>query len=233
MHIEAEFQALPTARSLFTVSIPDVGGAPPEIGEFSSEKVELIYPLATAPILPIGQSMPLVFEATGLPSPVVVTAGVQTRVETDGQRLYGFEFSTWRELWKHLTPELREHFNRRHAYRVRPGRGQSIGVLVQSDDADIEIHAEVQDISSRGLRFSREGVEEDGLANVQSVRVSFQLPTFPDVLSLGGEIRHRRLRGPTTHYGVEFDLERTPHFERLTLAILDYVFQRQREKWGL
>ena len=157
-----------------------------------------------------------------------IFASVAHRTEKKDCRIYGFRFTKSEQIENHLLPVLSRLFNQRQTYRVKPTLDAPVNItLVEGGNTISQVR--VVDISDTdvGLRIPPDA--ERLLAEATRVKLSISLPNCGDSLHLNGLIGSRRLADTEIHYGIEFDLERSPHAEGQRRIILAYVMQRQRQ----
>jgi c-di-GMP-binding flagellar brake protein YcgR len=177
----------------------------------------------------IGDEVQLRFTSKLLKQPLLVKARVAHRVEEDGCRRYGFQFTNRSELERQLAPELFRLFNRRSAYRVTPNERAPIDVIMEDHQGGAPVHARAVDISASGLGV-RAPIEAEGtFVSIDHIGMTISLPGRPQPVVLRGIIRNRRLAGHEIRYGIEFDFERSRNTKREQHAVAEYVMIRQRE----
>jgi c-di-GMP-binding flagellar brake protein YcgR len=190
------------------------------------------FPLATAPNIAIGEKVQLEF-ASQQQKILAVSAFVRFRREEETVRRYGLEFLERDIVEKQLPPALARLFNRRGAFRVRPDPGAPISVTLEgflSQGSVERTTVDLVDLSVTGMAVTVGTEFEKAFAGNVDVRVSMELPGYPDDINLGAVIRYRKLLGDGVHYGIGFDPGRTANFARQRRAIMDYVVRRYREE---
>jgi c-di-GMP-binding flagellar brake protein YcgR len=182
-----------------------------------------------APSLGVGQAVDLVFSGRPFGAPITVSAQVQHRTEErGGARRYGFRFLQPQRLDTGLPPALRSYFNRRQVVRVEPAADEQIPVELSSDGGP-PVEARLENLSVMGVGVGLDTAVEPYLANSPSVSISIGLPGNRRPVEMTGIIRHRRLVGGRIHYGIAFDTEATPGYERQQDSISRWVLKRQME----
>ena len=160
-------------------------------------------------------------------------AFVRFRREEETVRRYGLEFLERDIVEQQLPPALARLFNRRGAFRVRPDPAAPISVTLEgflSKGSVERTTVDLVDLSVTGMAVTVGTEFEKAFAGNVDVRVSLELPGYPDDINLGAVIHYRKLLGDGVHYGIGFDPERTANFARQRRAIMDYVVRRYREE---
>jgi c-di-GMP-binding flagellar brake protein YcgR len=190
------------------------------------------FPLSTAPNIAIGEKVELEF-ASQQQKILSVSAFVRFRREEETVRRYGLEFLERDVVEQQLPPALARLFNRRGAFRVRPDAAAPIDVTLEgflSKGSVERTTVALVDLSVTGMAVTVGPDFEKAFAGNVDVRVSMELPGYPDDINLGAVIRYRKLLEEGVHYGIWFDPERTANFARQRRAIMDYVVRRYREE---
>ena len=69
---------------------------------------------------------------------------------------------------------------------------------------------------------------ESQLVAIWELKLSILLPGERAPFEMMGVIRYRRLLGSALQYGIEFDPQRTPSFQRRQQLIASYIMKSQR-----
>ncbi len=189
--------------------------------------VSLRFSMPVGLPLKIGDDVELVFTPSLLKDPVVVSARVVNRVDDEGSRRYGFEFTDRQQLMKQISPVLFKLFDRRVSDRVAPADDSPVKVTVEGGLR--RLRARMVDISATGVRVRAPLEAESTLGDTNRVTVFLYLPDCRPPLVFAGIIRNRRLIEGEICYGIEFDLERSENPRLQQDAVNLYVMKRQGE----
>lgn len=182
--------------------------------------------------VPIGASVTLwlVEEESGIQLPLESRTARHVRDEKG--HVLELTFTDLRTVGGLLQPLVARRFNRRSAFRVKPGRyeGPFPVTLVPPPDVDVPLTTgTLIDVSTRGLAVDMPRAFEGIMAGRDRVEALFRLPTSQGSLVANGRIAHRTMRGEVVRYGLQFLNVETPEFQRTHDTILAYVIRRQRE----
>ena len=191
-------------------------------------RFSLEIPLSGCPDFTVGEEVQLSFAADRFKRPLAVSARVVHRLDEEGYRRYGLQFTDRQQLENQLATELFRLFNRRKTYRVEPDPDVPIEVTLEHRQAGVQVQAQVKDISAGGVGVRVPADVKATLGTSDRVKVAISLPGRQDPVVLIGNICHRRVAGEEIHYGIEFDLEQSEDANRQHSAITDYVMKRQR-----
>jgi PilZ domain len=173
----------------------------------------------------------LVEEESGIELPIESKLSRHTR--DDRGHVLDLAFTDLRTVGGLLQPLLARRFNRRSAFRVKPGRYEGPYAVTLVAPADVEVPlttGALVDVSTRGLAVDMPASFEAAMTGKERVEVLFRLPTSQGSLVANGRIAHRTVRGELVRYGVQFLNVETPEFQRTHDIILSYVIRRQREQ---
>ncbi len=206
--------------------------APGIVVDVTADGAGIRFPLATAPNIAIGEQVELEF-ASQQQKILAVAAFVRFRREEETVRRYGLEFLDRDIVEKQLPPALARLFNRRASFRVRPDPAAPIAVTLEGfvPMGSVErTTVDLVDLSVTGMAVTVGTEFEKAFSGNVDVRVSMELPGYPDDINLGAVIHYRKLLDGGVHYGIGFDPERTANFAKQRRAIMDYVVRRYREE---
>jgi len=179
------------------------------------------------PVFEIGQQVELQFAVPPRRAPVLLAATVIHRIEEEGARQYGFQFSNRSQLESQLAPALYRFFNRRTSERVRPAVDAPIAVTLHVLPGGSVVETQLHDISAGGLGLRAPLAAETALAAAERARALLSLPGHEIRLDLVVEIRNRRLAGAEVQYGVTYDLAQTRDAQRqletITAFVMDHL----------
>jgi c-di-GMP-binding flagellar brake protein YcgR len=206
--------------------------APGIVVDVTAEGAGVRFALGTAPNIAIGQRVELEF-ASQQQKILTVPAFVRFRREEETVRRYGLEFLDRELVETQLPPALARLFNRRGAFRVRPDPARPIAVTLEGFVTHGSVErttVDVIDLSVTGMAVTVDSRFEQAFTGNVELRVSMEVPGYPDDLNLGAVIHYRKLAREGVHYGIGFDPSRTANFEKQRRAIMDYVVRRYREE---
>jgi hypothetical protein len=206
--------------------------APGVVVDVTVEGAGVRFALSTAPSIAIGREVLLEF-GSQQQKILTVAALVRFRREEEAFRRYGLEFIDRDLVQKQLPPALARLFNRRGAFRVRPDPTQPVNVTLEGflSSGNVErTTVTLIDLSVTGLAVTVSHEFERAFAGNIDVRVSMELPGYPEDINLGAVIHYRKLLDKGVHYGIGFDPQRTANFSKQRKAIMDYVVKRYREE---
>ena len=228
------YRVQPEDKDFLEVTLSSGGQtlAPGIVVDVTVDGAGVRFPLATAPNIAIGEKVDLEF-ASQQQKILAVSAFVRFRREEETVRRYGLEFLDRELVEKQLPPALARLFNRRGAFRVRPDPAAPVSVTLEgfvSKGSVERTTVPLVDLSVTGMAVTVGTDFEKAFSGNVDVRVSMELPGYPDDINLGAVIHYRKLLGDGVHYGIGFDPERTANFARQRRAIMDYVVRRYREE---
>lgn len=172
----------------------------------------------------------LVEEESGIELPL--ESRVQSHKSDDRGQVVDLAFLDLRTVGGLLQPLVARRFNRRSAFRVKPGRyeGPFAVTLVAPPDVEAPLTTgTLVDVSTHGLAVDMPVAFEQAMTGRDRVEVLFRLPTSQGSLVANGRIAHRTVRGDVVRYGLQFLNVEAPEFQRTHDTILAYVIRRQRE----
>ena len=209
-------------------------GATPIVGEaldvsIGGTRVQASSP--DGPVLVMGDDVQLTFTSDQLEQPLVVPARTVHRAEEDGTRTYGFQFTDRTLLENQLAGDIYRIFNRRGSYRVQPPDELPIEVTLETDGENKRLRGRMVDISPRGMGVLAPVEAASAFLGIDRIMVSFTLPTSPDPVRLEDIIRSRRLTATGVRYGIALDFQASAQPEAQQNTIIDYVVQRQRDRF--
>ncbi|MAG55550.1 MAG: hypothetical protein CMJ83_04590 [Planctomycetes bacterium] len=220
---------VPEQACTLAVRRPDTSLAPGRTARISTEGCSLTFEPGQAPDLAVGQRVDVAVTASGLSKPLNVPSVVHHRYEGTDGRLFDFRFLDATALRRALPEALFAVFDHRAAYRVQPDPSAPIEVTVKATPPGIRALAYLADLSVTGIAISVSAGLEQELRAVQRLDLSFRLPPTFQVMSMVGDIRHRRLASDGVRYGIAIDPERTRDFPGQQDLIRDYIRSRQQE----
>ena len=65
---------------------------------------------------------------------------------------------------------------------------------------------------------------EPAFSDTTLVELILGIPGAKETVRVTGDIRYRRLVGRRVQYGIEFNADRTPHFDQVRAVIAKYVW---------
>ena len=197
--------------------------------DMSVEGVGAVFPLSGCPALALESEVELSFTSDELKTPLVTSATVRSRADSENGRAYGFQFSDRDQFESRLLPRLQVLINRRSSFRVEACPESPVEVALETFDTGETHRGQLINISASGIRIQLPLKSDSMLAEKRFLRLSFSLPNCQRPFALVGDIRYRDLTSTVADYGIAFDLERSENFERQTDSIADYAAKRQRE----
>ena len=139
----------------------------------------------------------------------------------------GFEFDRRIEVDSPLYEAIRTLANRRAAQRIAPSRQEEMTIVLRTAEGTAA-EGRIKDISDTGVGIIVGGALESDTIGLDSIALSFHLPTEDHDTTLTGQIRHQETQHDQTIVGVEFDDE-SEDFKDHRKEIVRYLMQRQRE----
>lgn len=140
----------------------------------------------------------------------------------------GLKFDRRVENGSALYSALRVLANRRSETRMLPARNEDITMVLKAPDGT-EVQGEVRDISAHGARVLVGGDFENDTIGLDSIALSFHLPSEDHDTTLIGKIRNKEIQHDKTYVGIEFDDADSPKFAAQQREIVRYLMRRQRE----
>jgi hypothetical protein len=230
----AIYRVQPEDKDFLEVTLSSEGRtiAPGVVVDVTADGAGIRFGLAAAPNIAIGQQVELEF-ASQQQKILTVPAFVRFRREEETHRRYGLEFLDRELVEKQLPPALARLFNRRGAFRVRPDPTRPIAVTLEGFVTHGSVErttVDLVDLSVTGMAVTVGPDFEKAFSGNVDVRVSMEVPGYPDDINLGAVIHYRKLLDDGVHYGIGFDPGRTANFAKQRRAIMDYVVRRYREE---
>ena len=127
-----------------------------------------------------------------------------------------------------LYSALRALANRRNEQRIAPNPDEGITMVLKTADGQ-EVKGSVRDISANGARIMVGGDFDAGTIGLDSVALSFQLPSEDHSNTLTGVIRNQQIDHDQTYLGVIFDENESEDFKEQQRDVMRYLMRRQRE----
>ena len=187
----------------------------------------------TSPRLKLGQKIIITLRLP-LPSRNYQVADVRAIVRHIGEEndsafvRCGLQFEKRVTSGGALYRALRALANRRREPRLAPASDEAITMVLKTDDG-LEINGQIRDISANGARVLVGGDFETDALGLDSIALSFQLPSEDHDTKLVGQVRNSRTNRDQTYVGVEFDEAGSPGFRAQQKEIVRYLMRRQRE----
>jgi hypothetical protein len=184
------------------------------------------FPLSR-PALGLGQKIEISLKESPSAEPLVASATVMHREDSEQSRKYGFCFSRPDQI-QLLEGRLSELVNVRDSYRITPGSNSPVEVKLATKNG-IFLWGSLFDISSGGIGVRIPAPLELELARQTHTDVCFTLPNDPgNELRFKAIIRTRQIVDDVrVHIGLEFDLENSEDGDRQHAIVLDFVKTRQ------
>lgn len=186
-----------------------------------------------APSLRRGQSMTITLRLP-LPNKKFHVVDIQARVrhidrddETKSVRC-GLQFDHRVARGSALYTTLRALANRRAETRLAPGEDEKISMVLKTDDG-AEISGNVRDISANGARVMVGGDFETDAIGLDSIALSFRLPSEEHDTVIAVHIRNQQAEKNRTCIGLQFDDQETPNFRAQQKEVMSYLMKRQRD----
>ena len=208
---------------------PMLGGIQGEIVDLMRERIVLRFVAGDAPVCGLGDTVKLLFSSQKESEAFLIESLVNRRDEIEDSSQYEFEFVDPDAVSKLMGPELRDLVHLSPVSRAQPGPGEVLPVTFESEWSGGDLQGEISDISPLGMAVTVEGWAEGGMAKVDDVRLSFDLPFAPHKFQVRGRIRHRSMFDGAFRYGIAFDAASTENMPVMELGILHFVRSRQRE----
>ena len=184
------------------------------------------FPRATAPSLPIGTEVPLLFWGPSLVSDLTGSGMIVLRSEDFFRQRYAFQISN-----ETVFP-LAQAIQQRRAVRVQPTGKDPISVELSTMDGKFRCQPNPFDLSISGISMRVPMSDEKNFYDAWDVKVTLQMSTSPEPFTMAGTVRGRRRVGSSlVLYGVEFDPKKTPDFDQKQAAIQKYVTEVQGDNF--
>jgi hypothetical protein len=225
------YRVRPASREELTISAarPGKEPIPGRIVDVSLGGVGVFFDQWRGATFALKEQVSLELTSASLAKPLLVPGLVRRRAAVQGGQLYGFEFVNWVGLLAQLPRPLAKLFNQRGDLRVKPDPASAIAVLVEKEYPRIKMEATLRDISSNGISVSAPYTVENLLLSERSIKVTFFLPTPLAKLVFWGSVLHRSLGGRGISYGILFDKEKTPQFQKKQGLVVEYINERRRQ----
>lgn len=156
-------------------------------------------------LLAIGTSTRLTFAVGDDEARFTVAALVALRAEETDGRIYEFRHQLEEDQLAALGLASREERRRARRRRI-PG---PVSVQVRDMERGLTKAGTLQDLSPMGAGIALPVDADASFLECDVLQVRFELGSAPS-FSFHASIRRRRLNVMTMHYGLEFDLDRTP-----------------------
>lgn len=186
-----------------------------EVLDVTIDGAGALFEREAAPPFALGHPVALRFSATWLDEPVDVSGEVRSRAMQGEDQLYhyGFAFNQSAKLQKRLPTRSFRVFNRRGAPRVSLDPTKPVEVVIKPPGIGTSmVTGCLKDISISGLAVLVDPDAEYTLGALDTIEMSFHLPTRVKTFHLVGWIRNRELVHEHIRYGVEFDHTHTQAF---------------------
>lgn len=183
-------------------------------------RVQVEFPGADAPLLPVGRAGELAFFRADTGERVTALGKVAFRGDQDEQRVFHFLFGerTRQSLASLLEP--------RRAFRVHPDPDEPVAVSLSSPGSPGAIIGAARDVSKSGLGIDIPWEHEAALSRLDLLDVSVRLPGQGDELVFKGRVRNRSLGNGAIIYGLEFIDDDIAADDPRMFAIGEYVAMR-------
>jgi len=211
-----------------TLLAPGTPPTPGQILELGDEGAVVRFPQPGAPVVAIAQRVLLRLASRRSSHKIEVPAAARLSREEERSRLVDFEFAASAKASRPVRLSILSLLERRVRFRVLPALTSSIEVALLAGRKVLR-RGTVADVSETGIGAWVRGRGEGPLAGVFDIRMTFRLPSSREGNDLLGWIRTRAASGAGIRYGIEFDPERSPDFERQSEGIRRYMTERQRE----
>ena len=139
----------------------------------------------------------------------------------------GLQFDRRIEVDSPLYEAIRTLANRRAAQRVAPSRQEEMTIVLRTAEG-AEAEGRIKDISDTGVGVIFGGELEGDTIGLDSIALSFHLPTEDHDTTVTGRVQHYESHHDQTVVGIEFDGE-SENFTAQRKEIVRYLMQRQRE----
>jgi c-di-GMP-binding flagellar brake protein YcgR len=127
-----------------------------------------------------------------------------------------------------LYSALRALANRRNEPRITPARNEKIPIILKTADGT-EVEGNLRDISANGARVLVGGDFATDTTGLDSIALSFHLPSEDHDTELAGKIQNQETKHDETYVGIRFDDQDSPDFGLRQREIIRYLMRRQRE----
>ena len=185
-------------------------------------RVEVDFPVASAPLLPVGRAGELCFHRPDNGESVSALGKVAFRSDGDSHRGFHFLFG---ERTRQTLASLLEP---RRAFRVHPDPDEPVAVTISVPGRPGAIIAAARDISKSGVGVDIPWEHEAALSKQEVVELRMRLPANVQELVFTSRIRNRSLGAGAINYGMEFNVENLPADDPMLMAVGEYVAQRSK-----
>ncbi|MEM9381214.1 MAG: PilZ domain-containing protein [Planctomycetota bacterium] len=198
------------------VLLPDGGASFGSVLRIAAETSVLQF--RDEPVLPIGSWTDLRFSIARAERTGSIRTRVMMRIERSDGRTYGF--------WHRLDSDLMEALGLQSAAerrRVRRRRVREPVAIQIGDVASGSCHGgTLHDISPAGAGVVLALEDDRSFPSTGPVQLTFRLGAQPP-FAFVATIRRRRLDVAAMHYGLQFDLDATPHGAELTQRLTEAI----------
>ena len=185
-------------------------------------RVEVKFPVASAPLLPVGRAGELCFYRPDTGDRVSALGKVAFRSDGDSQRGFHFLFG---ERTRQTLASLLEP---RRAFRVHPDPDEPVAVTISVPGRPGAIIAAARDLSKSGVGVDIPWEHEAALSKQDIVELRMRLPGHVKELVFTSRIRNRSLGSGAINYGMEFSVGNLPADDPMLMAIGEYLAQRSK-----
>lgn len=185
-------------------------------------RVVVDFPPSDVPTIPVGSEAPLVFSGSSLPADLKGSGTVVLRREDFFRHRYMFQ------VGHDAVSTLRKAVSQREATRVQPLASMPVKISLTTVEHNQRVDPELSDISATGVSVRVPRLEEQKLYSSWRMRIALLLPGEQKPIALFGNVKYRKLVGPSVHYGIEFD-PASPDYAISQNEIIAYVLRCQAE----
>jgi hypothetical protein len=187
----------------------------------------LVFPRASCPRFADKNDAMLQLRIAGTGKTLPIPARHVDTYDLGDRRQCWFEFKDPTGLFERLGPDLRPHFNRRHAFRVEPPPEMRVAVALAWEGGGAT--GALLNISATGMAVELGAHAAARLGARKSLALKCSLPGADAPLCLEGDVRSSRPTALGISYGIAFAPARTAEFKEQEATITRYVVRRQLE----